>query len=175
MKLGTALVGRIKNLIRKALVTLDRKTQFGQCSFLGTTSNYETIKPYGIASIPRQSDKPLIVMLNVMGSEEHKIGFEYNNKLPFENEEMEAGEVCVYNPTSSNYVIFKNDGECRLVGEKVAIGNSTTELLKEISDFLNEVAQHIHPGILGPTGVPSTAANFTAIKAKIDAITGTIS
>lgn len=170
------MAGKIKNLIRKALITLDRKNNIGQCSYLGTTSNYESIKPYGFASIPRQSDNPLIIMFNVMGSEEHKIGIEYNNKLPFTAEDLAPGEVVLYNATNNNsYVIFKNDGEVRLVGQKVAIGNSTTELLQKISDTLEKIIVHTHATVMGPSGVPSNAADFTAIKNLIDTLKGTIS
>ncbi|UCF50248.1 MAG: hypothetical protein JSU91_01850 [Thermoplasmatales archaeon] len=168
------LIGKFKNLIKKALVTLDRTDEFGQCSYLGTTSNYESIKPYGFASIPKQSDKPLVIMLNVLGSEENKVGVEYNNKLKFTEEELLAGEVVVFNPTSTNYVIFKNDGQTKLVGKKIALGNSTTELLDEIVNILDKIITHTHASVMGATSAPNNAAQFTAIKNLIDAIKGTI-
>lgn len=180
----------LKNLIKRALVTLDRIDSNGQCSYLGTVSNYEAVKPYGLASIPKQSDKPLIVMLNIGGDESNKVGFEYNNKFPFVTETMEAGEVVVFNPTNQDsYVIFKNDGETKLVGEKIALGNSATELLQQISEEIAELsttltnlAVHVHPtAAVGAPSIPTNAAAYTAskvvidaIKVKVDSIKGTI-
>lgn len=166
----------LKNLIKRALVTKDRTDEFGQCSFYENTDKYESIKPYGIASIPRQSDKPLVLLLNVNADESNKAGFEYTNKLPFNMETMSPGEVALYNPTNPlSYVIFKNDGETRLVGTKIAIGNSTTELLQKISDTLTQIsadalASSIHTHSAGAVPPPDNAASFVAVKAAVDAI-----
>jgi len=57
---------------------------------------------------------------------------------------------------------------------KVALGKLGTELLQQIEDFIALVEVHIHPTVMGPTGVPTNAAAMTAIKDKITSIKGSL-
>lgn len=89
-------------------------------------------------------------------------------------------------------ILLKTAGgvELNLKEGKVAIGDSTAELLQQISDTLDKIATfmtnvdatHTHLGNLGfPTSPPTPATGFTqlgsdlnAIKAKVDGIKGSI-
>lgn len=81
-------------------------------------------------------------------------------------------------------------GEIKITGETIAIGASTAELLQQISDDIDAVAQwagstgaiHTHTGNLGyPTSIPVETAQYIqlqtdllAIKALVDGIKGTL-
>jgi len=180
---------KIRSIIKKGLVTLSRSTQKGQASFLGTVSNYEAIKPYGLNSIPKESENALVLLLSILGTESHKVGIEYNNKNRFSTTSLSPGDVVLFLPEKqSEYNLLKSSGENHQVGTKIAIGNSTTELLQQITDHLqeqadqiDETATHIHATPIGPTQTPSNASNMLTIKANIlaikdlvDSIKGTI-
>ena len=100
------LKDKILNLVRRAIITIEKDgTQFGQCEYQETVSNYEAIKPYGFASTaPKEK---LVVLFNVGADSSNKVGFEYDNSNQFE---VEVGEVAVFHPVKKSYIHFKDDG-----------------------------------------------------------------
>lgn len=100
-----------------------------------------------------------------------------------------GAQVSIDGATDTILLKTKGSGELKLSAGKVALGSSTAELLDQISKQLEKlntvfsaVASHTHIGNLGyPTAPPSTAGAWTTaasdmntIKAKIDAIKGTL-
>jgi len=160
----------IKNLIKRALITADRTDEFGQCSYYGLPKKYQAMYPYGTYAIPKASDKPIALILNVGASESNQVGIENDTKkYPVGGA---SGDAFLYSPVSGSMFRAQGNG-------KVAIGNKTTELLQkivdelsEMSDTLDGIVAHTHTaiGIGIPTSPPLNAAAFTAIKVKVNAI-----
>ncbi|NIT99514.1 MAG: hypothetical protein GWN01_00775 [Nitrosopumilaceae archaeon] len=102
-----------------------------------------------------------------------------------------GGAKAVVDGTNDTVELKDNGtGALKITGEKVAIGASSAELLQQISDQLEKIAEwansvgsaHDHVGNLGyPTAPPTQAADYVAlgtdlssIKALVDGIKGTL-
>ena len=164
------MINKVKNLIKRGLITLTRKDEFGQCLSSLVTGKYQALYPLGLYGIPKQSEKPLVIIFNVNADEANRVGIENNPKTYPAG--LEGGDFILYNPTSK--VMFKTTA-----AGKIAMGDSTTEVMEQISQTLSEIsddanaaAVHTHisavPG--SPSAPPNNAAAFLAVAGKIDAI-----
>lgn len=100
-------------IIKKALTTLKRTGIFGQCNFMGTTTDYEAIYPYGIYAKPKTGS--MVILQSVLGDESNKVGTEYDNKKVQEILSLLGdGDNAIYNPTSNSSVIFRASGDIEI-------------------------------------------------------------
>ena len=101
------------SIIKKALISLTRtpkKGATGQCSYMGTTTNYESIHPYGYYALPEQGS--MVLLQSVLGDESNKVGIEYDNKkIKDILAILKPGDNAVYNPTSGSHIIFRKTGD----------------------------------------------------------------
>lgn len=101
------------SIIKKALTTLTRSNAIGQCSYMGSTTNYESVHPYGYYALPEAGS--LVILQSIMGDESNKVGTEYDNtKIDSILGELSAGDNAVYNPTSNSYMIFRKSGDIEI-------------------------------------------------------------
>lgn len=103
----------IKNLIRRALVTLDgtddKDFPVQQITYLGKAADCEMIMPYGVhANLPANGEV-IVTMFSVMGEEDNRVGMGYTPKLRPKN--TPAGEVIFYHPIAGSKIHFKNNGD----------------------------------------------------------------
>ena len=102
------------DIIKKAITTLKRTGIFGQCSFMGTTTKYESIYPYGIYGIPKVGS--MVILQSVLDDESLKVGTEYDNKkVAVIAALLKEGDTVVYNPESNSHVIFRVNGDIEIV------------------------------------------------------------
>jgi len=100
----------LKNLLKKGLVTLSRKTAYdGQTSYMEAVSKYEVVTPYGFYS--KAPSGALVLLLNLNGNESNKVGIEFDNKTLID---VESGEVVIYHPVKQSFVKFKADGSIEI-------------------------------------------------------------
>lgn len=105
--------------------------------------------------------------------------------------QTKGGAKITIDGTADSVIIEdKSGGKIKVAAGKIAIGNSTAELLQQISDQLDKIATwansvgatHTHLGNLGfPTAPPTQASGYTqlgsdlqTIKGKVDGIKGSL-
>lgn len=101
-------------IIKKAITTLKRTGIFGQCSFMGSTTSYESIHPYGVYSIPKVGS--MVILQSVLGDESLKVGLEYDNKkVAAIAALLQEGDNAIYSPESNSHIIFRVNGDIEIV------------------------------------------------------------
>jgi phage gp45-like len=103
----------VLNILKKALITLDRVLRNGQCQYMDTISDYTAIYPYGMYAKAKSGSMTLLMSLNK--DESHKVGLEYDlKKLSAVFDDMESGEVAFFHPGQESFLVFKNNGDINI-------------------------------------------------------------
>lgn len=105
------MINFIRNLIKRAKVTLnysDNQSQYtgSQVIYMGNPVNMEIINPYGISAVAPIGSQ--VLMFNIQGQEENRIGFVFNPPDRFMN--LQPGEVQIGNTVKQTYIKFDKDG-----------------------------------------------------------------
>ena len=140
----------IKSLIRRARVSLSLPDtgsyQLSQCDYLGKTSKFEVIWPYGMnGRLPKNAQ---VLLFNIEGMEENKAGI---GSTPDLRQNVDAeGEVKTGNPLAGTFVYFKEDGT-------IEAGSADATFRKLIDErFIAIYNAHVHPDpVTGNSGVPT--------------------
>ncbi len=165
-------------IIKKAITTLRRTGVSGQCSFMGSTTNYESTHPYGLYSIPKVGS--MVILQSVLGDESVKVGWEYDNKkVATISSLLGEGDNAVFNPESNSYVIFRASGDIEIVASGSAnlsiaattthTGNMTITGNLTVTGTLiaggKDINAHVHSAgtYLDSNALPVTGASGTMV------------
>lgn len=162
-------MAKILNMIKRAVVTNpgkdDGEFPGTQVSYLGKTSDIETIFPYGMAAnSPRDS---IVLMFNILSQEENKAGIAYRHDLRPKN--LKEGEVVFGNFLAGSTVKYDKDGNAI----EIIKGNKTIT----IDGDLSVTVTNVNINASGDYNITANGNyNLTATEANITAnvkITGT--
>ena len=148
------------SIIKKAFITLTRKSAKGQCSHMGSTAPYEAIHPYGYYALPESGS--MVLLLSILGDESNKLGIEYDNKkIKSILAKLGPGDNAMYNPTSGSHIIFRKTGDI----EVLASGGGKLNI-EAGSDFTGDMAITGNVTITGNVNVTGNiiaTGNVTAV------------
>lgn len=149
-----------------------------------TVTDIERMQDFGFDSVPPVDTSDAIVGF-INGNRDHGVILKMQTKS-LRPKDLVKGETAIYSAKDKedgHRIHLKDDGttenisgSSKIVNQngKVALGVTGKELVDLVEQTLAGIELLTVPTSVGPSGVPINAATFTAIKASVTAIKGTI-
>jgi phage gp45-like len=122
------MINKIRSLIKRGIISLLAEDtgdfQIIQVDYLGKTSKFEAIFPFGTGGNPPEGSS--VLLFNVEGQEENKAGIATLPKDRFKFNEVHAWTG---NPVAGTYIVFRENGDI----QEIVKNNRTITIDKDMN------------------------------------------